>query len=61
MQTHEIAESVQRGLRLPTAEQASAAKRATPDERAERLGADAEPRLSARQPAQVPRSYGAGF
>jgi len=61
MQTHEIAESVQRGPRHPTAEKSPAAKRATPEERTQRLGTDEERRLAVRQPARMHRSYGAGF
>jgi hypothetical protein len=61
MQTHPFVESVPHGLRHPAAEKAPAAKRATPDERAKRLGTDEERRPAARQPAHMPRSYGAGF
>ncbi len=61
MQTHEIAESVQHGLRLPAAEQTAAAQRVMPDERVKRLGTDEERRPAARQPVSMPRSYGAGF
>ena len=61
MQMHEFAESVQRGLRHPAAEQAPAAQRATPDERAQRLRANEERPPAAGQPARMPRSYGAGF
>ena len=62
MQTHEFAESVQHGLRIPHVNQDPAAQRATPDVRTERLGTtDEERRPAARQPARTPRSYGAGF
>jgi len=61
MQAREIAEPAQRGLRLPAADPAPAAKRATPDERAKRLGTDEQRRPATQQPARMPGNYGAGF
>ncbi len=61
MQTHEFVESVQHGFRLPHADQDSPAQRATPETRAEWLGADGPRYADAMQPAHMPRSYGAGF
>jgi len=61
MQTHEFAESVQHGLRLPPVNPDPAAQRATPENRVERRYADEQRRPAARQPHRMPRSYGAGF
>lgn len=61
MQTNEFAGQVHQGPRLPHVEQALTETRVTPENRADRVGADERRHPAARLPARKPRRYGAGF
>ncbi len=61
MQMNEIAGQVRQGPPVPHAEQAIAARRATPETRPERPAAGEPRRPAGRLPVRPRCSYGAGF